>query len=64
MTKKRSIPCKPHPELDALMEKTKSIPVMRRAQQESWVIGEMMLDNPTMTREEAKRIYDGIVLHR
>lgn len=31
---------------------------MWKTQRESWVIGEMMLEHPEMTREEAKRIYD------
>jgi hypothetical protein len=30
------------------------------AQKKSWVIGEMLLSNPTMSREEALRIYDEI----
>lgn len=30
----------------------------RRAQRKSWVVGEMMLEHPEMTREEAERIYE------
>ena len=30
----------------------------RAAQRKSWVIGELMLANPEMTREEAARLYD------
>lgn len=33
-----------------------------RAQRKSWVIGEMLLENPEMTREEAARIYDEVTL--
>ena len=34
---------------------------MWRAQRESWVIGEMMLEHPEMTCEQAKAIYDKVV---
>lgn len=30
---------------------------LREAQRRSWVIGEMMLDHPDMTRDEAERLY-------
>lgn len=30
------------------------------AQRKSWVVGEMMLKHPEMTREEAERIYDEV----
>lgn len=56
-------PSKPHPELDALLERTKGYvmtPAEREAQRESWVVGEMMLAHPEMTREEAKHIYDNV----
>lgn len=37
-------------------------PVQKRdmldAQRKSWVIGELMLEHPSMSREEAERIYD------
>lgn len=32
----------------------------REAQRKSWVVGEMMLEHPEMTREEAARIYDEV----
>ncbi len=32
----------------------------REAQRELWVIGEMMLENPLLTRKEAKDIYDSV----
>jgi len=56
-------PSKPHPELDALLTKTRGYVMTaeeREAQRESWVVGEMMLSHPKMTREEAKRIYDNV----
>lgn len=62
-TRRMQHPAPKRPELDALLEKAKTIPFtkeMRAAQQESWVIGEMMLEHPEMTREEAKRIYDSL----
>jgi hypothetical protein len=31
-----------------------------RAQRRSWVIGEMMLEHPEMTREYVERIYDEV----
>ncbi|MBO4228051.1 hypothetical protein [Bradyrhizobium neotropicale] len=33
---------------------------MHRAQRKSWVIGEMMLEHPEMSREEAERLYDEV----
>lgn len=44
-----------------LLEKVKGYrmtPEERRAQRRSWVIGELMLANPEMTRDEACAIYD------
>ena len=29
----------------------------RKAQRKSWVIGEMMLEHPEMTREQAEKLY-------
>jgi len=61
----KSKPCAPHPELDALLAKAKDhvmTPDEIRAQRKSWVIGEMMLEHPEMTREEAERIYDTITV--
>lgn len=31
------------------------------AQRKSWVVGELMLSNPEMTRDEASAIYDRVV---
>jgi hypothetical protein len=53
-------PAKPNPEFDALLERAKNhvmTKVERDAQRESWVVGEMMLEHPEMTREEAVLIY-------
>lgn len=63
-TRRMLHPSPERPELDALLEKCKNIPItkeMLRAQQESWVIGEMMIEHPEMTREQAKAIYDSVV---
>lgn len=50
------------PELERLLEMARGLPPMTRAQREeqrkSWVIGEMMLDDPALTREEAELRYD------
>lgn len=35
---------------------------MRRDQRKSWFVGEMMMEHPTMTREEAERKYDTLGL--
>jgi hypothetical protein len=35
---------------------------MRRAQRKSWVIGEMLLEHPTMSREEAEQLYEQVAL--
>ncbi len=32
----------------------------RRAQRKSWVLGEMMLEHPEMTREQAEEIYQAL----
>lgn len=48
-------------ELAALLEKAKShvmTPEEIAAQRRSWVTGEMMLEHPEMTREDAQVIYD------
>ena len=34
----------------------------RRAQRKSWVIGNMLLDHPEMTREYAEKIWDEVGL--
>lgn len=50
------------PELDALLKKVADLPPMtaeqKEAQRRSWVIGNLMLDNPDMSREDAEWIYD------
>jgi hypothetical protein len=54
-------PSKPHPELDRLLAESKNHVMTKdelRAQRKSWVIGEMMIEHPEMTREEAERIYN------
>lgn len=60
-------PSKPRPELDELVKRVKAAfdaltPQQQRehrtAQRKSWVIGEMMVAHPEMTREEASRRYD------
>lgn len=64
-TRRMLIPSKPLPELDALLEKVKTLPPMTKvqieAQRKSWVIGEMMLSHPEMSRERAEAIYDEVV---
>lgn len=32
----------------------------REAQRRSWVVGNMLLDNPAMTREQAEGIYERV----
>ena len=71
---KMTLPMKPlseSPELTELLRKSKdwwdnaSIgekAAMKRAQRKSWVIGEMMLEHPEMTRERAEEIYDSLGL--
>jgi hypothetical protein len=62
----RSKPCEPRPGLDALLKAAKAkvdamSPAekgeMLRAQRKSWVVGEMMLEHPEMTRDHAERLY-------
>lgn len=51
-------------ELEALIERARNhvmSPEEREAQQRSWVIGNVMLSNPDMTRARANQIYDEIV---
>ena len=59
------------PELDALLRKAVAVfdamtpeqqREMRRAQRKSWVIGEMLLEHPEMSREEAERLYEQVAL--
>lgn len=66
MTTRRTLhPPRPrHEELDALLARAMALPPMTpaqiEAQRRSWVIGEMMLSNPNMTRERAAAIYDDV----
>lgn len=53
--------CATDPELLALLEKAKDHVMTREerdAQRKSWVIGELMLAHPEMTRAEAEAIYE------
>lgn len=57
------MPCKAHPELDRLLEATRNHVMTKEeiaAQRRSWVIGEMLIEHPEMTREYAERIYDEV----
>jgi hypothetical protein len=70
MTARRTLfPPKDRPELNALLRdavaKFDAMPLekqkeMRRAQRKSWVVGEMLLEHPEMTREEAERLYEQV----
>jgi hypothetical protein len=62
-------PCPPRHELDALIKDAMAkfdalSPEQkrehRRSQRKSWVIGEMLLEHPEMTREYAEKIYEGL----
>lgn len=66
-----SKPCKDRPELAELLARAKEsfnalTPEQkrehRRAQAKSWVIGNMMLDHPDLSRDEAERIYNEMSL--
>ena len=52
-------PMPSHPELDALLAKVKDNVITQRDRRSAsrWVIGELMLEHPEMTREEAEAIY-------
>jgi hypothetical protein len=55
-----SAPIPMSPELTRLLRLArdhKMSPEEREAQRQSWVIGEMMLEHPEMTRERALEIY-------
>jgi hypothetical protein len=65
MTMSKPIPL--DPELAALLAQAKAKveamtpaerSAMMRAQRRSWVIGEMMLEHPELSREYVERIYD------
>lgn len=56
-------PAPERPELDALVERArnhKMTAAERAAQRRSWVIGEMLMEHPEMSRGEASAIYDGL----
>ena len=58
-------PSAPHPTLDDMLKIAKDhkmTPEEYRAQRKSWVIGEMMLRNEHMTREQAEAIYDEVMI--
>lgn len=69
-----ALPMKPlpeNPELIELLRKSKEWwdsatveqkAAMKRAQRKSWVIGEMMLEHPEMTRERAEELYESLGL--
>lgn len=55
-------PAPKRPELEQLLEAAKNFkwtPEHREAQRKSWVIGELMLEHPGMTYEEAEQLYNG-----
>ena len=65
----RMKPCETDPKLLELLDKAKAAyeamtPEKRRemmaAQRRSWVIGEMLIENPDMSREYAESIYDDV----
>lgn len=67
-----SLPCAPLPDRPELAELLRAAaaayeamtPARKRemhlAQRKSWVVGEMMLEHPEMTREHAAGIYDSV----
>ncbi|RTL52884.1 MAG: hypothetical protein EKK40_06965 [Bradyrhizobiaceae bacterium] len=67
-----ALPFKPlpqNPELDSLIERSVAAcramspeqkRAMHEAQRRSWVIGNMMLDHPEMTREYVENLYDRV----
>ena len=60
-TRKVLFPAPARPELDALIERARNHVMTkeeRDAQRRSWVRGELMLEHPEMTREEADAIMD------
>lgn len=61
MTRRVLVPASPRPELDALLTKARQHKMSSeelRDQCRSWVIGQMMLIHPEMTREYVEKIYD------
>jgi hypothetical protein len=60
-TRRTLAPAPARPELAALLEAArnhKMTPDEIEAQRRSWVIGELMLDDEAMTREDAEKLYD------
>lgn len=60
---------KDRPELDMLLREAAAMVAkmspeqkreMHRAQRKSWVIGEMMIEHPDMTREQAEKIVNEV----
>lgn len=63
-TRRMLKPAPVRPELDALLERARHhvmTPEQKRAQRRSWVIGEMGLAHPEMTREEIERYVDAAI---
>jgi len=64
VTKRISIKCEPDPELQRMLEKVKGYvmsPEEKAAQRMSWVVGEMMLQDENLTREEAVERYKKVI---
>jgi hypothetical protein len=68
--KRMSAPLKDRPELSALLAKARTAVesmtpeekrLMHETQRKSWVIGELMLEHPEMTREQAEKLYEAAV---
>lgn len=62
-TRRTLQPAPPRTELEALLEaarKHKMTPEEIDAQRRSWVIGELMLDDESLTRDEANNLYDQV----
>jgi hypothetical protein len=71
MTTFRMKPSPPNPGLDRLLVEAqkaydKMTPAQKRemhdAQRKSWVVGNMLLDHPHMSRDEVEEIYEKVVL--
>jgi hypothetical protein len=69
MSARRSVPCPERSDLQALIDKAKKFwdslsdeqkREHLRAQRRSWVIGEMLLEHPEMTREYVEWIVDQV----
>ncbi|HEY2010572.1 MAG TPA: hypothetical protein VGH23_16400 [Rhizomicrobium sp.] len=65
-----SKPITTDPELLALLERARAMydamsledrRTLHDAQRRSWVIGEMMLEHPDMSREQAESLFDQII---